>query len=237
MLVNQPSWSQNLTYWKWRNKARVYDYDSAAAWLSGARSYHKRDRTLNEGRWIRLVRIDKNQIAIRYTMWVRGVGYVPYNVITYRSDGVTILDANGGSVPQGLRNTFQKYVPGISMVQRKYKTVVTRPIDGVTASKMQTCRKCKGKKDLPSDCYKYSSCRDVTCALPEHKTMSTSWGNEYGMHPCEHGQFNWHLDEVNRQPCWNCNSTGQRDYGQKQTGVIWDGHRVGLTADYQFIPV
>lgn len=237
MLVNQPHWSINLTYWKWRNKARVYDYDSAEAWLSGARSITKRDRSLYEGSWIRLHRISRDSIAVRYTMWIRGQGYVPYDVITYRKDGVTILDANGAIPAQGLRNTFQKYVPGIAMVQRKYRTVIVRPIDGLTPSKIQTCRSCKGAQNVPTHCYSYSVCRVEDCTDPQHRSTPTKWGYTHNTHPCAHGKHEYHIDHVNLQPCWNCKGAGQRDYGQKQTGVIWDGHRVGLTADYQFIPV
>lgn len=238
MSIDQPTWSANLVHHKWRGRSPVYDYNSAATWLKGAKSVFKSERTLYEGRHIRLIRLDSNNIAVRlehYDWRSRTSRLV--NIITYRSDGVTFIDCGGRLPAQHMRNILMKYVPGLQVVQRKYRSVLSLPIHTKTAPKLIECNRCDGNGWVPGQCYTSGRCwNPFECKRDDHvEEMPASGGEPISMHPCEHGQTSYHEDLSNPHACWRCGGTGKRDIGSKMTGVVWDCERIGLDAGYQFV--
>lgn len=240
--MNQiPSWDNNLQFWRWRNKANVYDYASAEAWIKGGRGNNISRTAYIQG--VRLVRQDKQTIDVQVHYWKSGVGAYWLRIVTYRADGVTFIDADGTLLYQGARSLIERFVPGLTVYQRKNRLVLRRPIDGLTPSKIQKCRVCSGRGFTYAQCWQQmrkwhwadipDSHPDKPCDVAGCKAES----QRTFVHPCEHGVYVTHDNLEKTYSCYRCSGSGRREYGNRATGVVWDGSRIGITADWQFVTV
>jgi hypothetical protein len=235
------------------NRSGVKDYASAEAWLQGARSVFKTERTLKEP-GVRLVRINPNAIAVRITGWHGG------DYIVYKSDGSIILHRPKFGY-QSIRRIYMEYVPNLKMVVRKGHLVISLPVDGTTPSKLQNCRKCSGVGTVPGNCWGPNNCSEASCeqyqaVLEAAKVVqSIDFINDRGnwdkaqdamweartqhKHPtCVHGHTRYHQTPKERAKCWNCNGVGKKEYGNKLKGRVWDSHSpIGIDANGNYFEV
>jgi len=218
------------------NRSGVKDYSSAAAWLLGAKSKTKSERTLYE--WgTRLKRISTNQISVMY-------GNPRYGnqqqIITYFSNGTTVIHADA-PMYQSVRRIIGEYVDGVKVVVRNFKVIVSTEKDGTTPSKIKNCRSCKGKKQYAMTCWGPRDCYEESCeTAQEYRKVREEWLNSrdsnlkqqvlftkmssliHNHGTCSHGYNKSHPDYTNLYDCYRCKATGKVDYGQKRRGRMWD---------------
>lgn len=229
------------------NRSGVKDYASAEAWLLGARSIFKTERTLKEP-GVRLVRINKDAIAVRITGWHGG------DYIVYKSDGSIIMHKPRHPY-QSIRRIYVEYVPNLKMVIRNGHLVISLPSDGRTPSKLQNCRKCSGVGTVPGNCWGPNNCSDKDCELQQavmaaakvvqsidfindrdnwDKAQEVMWEtrSQHKHALCVHGHKQYHVTPKERKPCWNCNGAGKKEYGNKLKGRVWDSSAaIGIDAN------
>ncbi|CAB4153316.1 hypothetical protein UFOVP621_92 [uncultured Caudovirales phage] len=237
------------------NRSGVKDYASAEAWLLGARSTFKTERSLYEP-GLRLVRINKETIAVRIKGWGVGIG----DCIVYKSDGSTIIHKPYAAY-QSVRRVYMEYVPNLKMVVRNGNLILSLPSDGTTPSKLQNCRKCGGGGTVPGNCWGPNSCIDENCELQQavvaaskllqgidyvsnrdawDEAQNVMWEarSQHKHAMCVHGHKQYHVTPKERNPCWNCNSTGKKEYGNKRKGRVWSENTpIGIDANGDYFEV
>lgn len=228
------------------NRTGVVDYASAENWLKGARSKIKTKRSLySDGLYLQRETPDSISIV---TYWWNGQS----NLITYYSDGSVVIHPR--EMYQSIRRMINEYVPNVVIVMRKFKLIVSLNSDGKTPSKLQQCRRCKGKGYSPRWCYGPMNCEDDKCvttqqrkyfaelAYTTHRTKGYEEARKlydaaYELSHLEHGGCK-HLEQVAHEDwtstydCWPCGGSGQRDYGRKRMGRVWNAQNpIGIDKD------
>jgi len=234
------------------NRGNVKDYASAERWLSQRRNKQKTYRTLYDpSQSLYLYQRGNDAIAV-YARWYQ------QDIITYYKDGSIILNLSGyAKGSQFVRRIIGEYSPA-KVVKRNFKLVIHTAFDGLTPSKIQKCRSCSGLGTKPKYCYGPGySCTDDSCeqtALGNklykerteylEKKYGPAWytkSDEYAdalweqyretkhTHPlCQHKPSKAHKILNDRDPCWGCNSTGKKEYGNKQRGRVWSGDPITI---------
>jgi hypothetical protein len=219
------------------NRAHVYNYDSAEKWLQGARAKLKNERSLYQY-GMRLVRTNRDSIAVVMQYY----GNVQ-TMITYKSNGDIVLHYPSNYTWQGVRRIFNEYVEGLTMVIRKGRLIISLPVDGKTASKVQRCRSCKGVGTHPRECWGPSNCYDQECekVIEQEKMrqvlIGMGWSDPgrdklyeeigkliHGHDTCKHGETKRHTAHNDRYTCWRCHGNKTVDYGNKKQGRVWESN-------------
>jgi hypothetical protein len=235
------------------NRSGVKDYASAEAWLKGARSTFKTERTLGES-GIKLVRINPNAIAVRITGWHGG------DYIVYKSDGSIIMHKPRFAY-QSIRRIYMEYVPNLKMVVRNGNLIISLPSDGTTPSKLQNCRKCSGVGTVPGNCWGPNNCTDENCQMLQavkeaenildainYEEDKDAWKlardkvweirSQHKHEICKHGHNKYHQTPKERVGCRNCTGRGKKEYGNKLKGRVWDSSAaIGIDANGNYFEV
>ena len=209
------------------------DYDHAVRWIMKSKKVS--DRNVSRTMYyygMRLVRRSTTSIAV-YVPWSQ------HDIATYYADGTMTIELptvtskwssnyQYSSLHSQGHRRIARVLSGVKDIYiRKGVGYILEQDHKFTPSKVTKCRMCSGTGKQDSNCYPNYCQRGWGKAVcPDHPNEVLSRGGWHHI-PCEHGHISSHVIP-NDRTCYQCNSTGKFDYGNKPIALMWDGSPIRI---------
>ncbi len=198
---------------------RVYDYDSAAAYIRGGRSgvtrplYHKNLAVS--------LRDNGQSIGVHFKNWGP-------DLVRYVPGGKAVISLPPTHNYVSTRETISMYANLVGLYQKQNKLYLRQDNDPITPSRQVKCPKCKGRQVIWYQCNGLPSRNKSRYRSTTIKAFN---GQEIYVYECTCLNDNPQLNPENHRAsirCNFCSGIGYREFGLKYQPFEWSGPPIGI---------